>query len=280
VPRTDDRNRTFYWCAPAMPGLSLLTADFTTHEYPPHRHDALVVAVTEAGGAAVQSRGIIDTTDRQRLLVFNPDEPHAGWMGASERWRYRGFYLAAPALASLARGLGLEDASYFTRNSFADPDLIDAFLALHRAYEQPGEDLRSRELLLVSFGALFRRHGHGRPPVAGRHADRAMLARALAIIEERHAERLVLDDIALPLGLSEFQLIHLFRRTIGLTPHAVLVQRRLDSACRALKRGVPIAEAATRAGFYDQAALNKHFKRCFAMTPLQFVRAQSGRAPG
>ena len=36
---------------------------------------------------------------------------------------------------------------------------------------------------------------------------------------------------------------------------------------------MPIAEAATGAGFYDQSALTRHLKQSFGVTPLQFARA-------
>ena len=83
----------------------------------------------------------------------------------------------------------------------------------------------------------------------------------------------MLDDVACALGLTKFQLIGLFKRTIGLTPHAYLNNVRLNAACRLLKRGHSLAETAIATGFYDQSAMNRHFKSCYAITPLQFASA-------
>ena len=58
-----------------------------------------------------------------------------------------------------------------------------------------------------------------------------------------------------------------------MTPHAYLVQTRLDAARDLLRRGRPIADIALMAGFYDQPALTKHFKRALGITPLQYARA-------
>ena len=74
-------------------------------------------------------------------------------------------------------------------------------------------------------------------------------------------------------GLTTFQLIGLFKRTVGLTPHAYLTQVRLNMACRHLRHAPVLADVATGVGFYDQSALNKHFKRCYGITPTQFARA-------
>lgn len=92
-------------------------------------------------------------------------------------------------------------------------------------------------------------------------------------MRERHAENLSLDQLAGLAGLTSFQLIGLFKRTVGLTPHAYLVHIRLNAACHFLRRGHSLADSALAAGFCDQAALNKHFKRCYGITPLQFAQA-------
>jgi AraC-like DNA-binding protein len=89
----------------------------------------------------------------------------------------------------------------------------------------------------------------------------------------QHGDALQLEDLAGAEGLTTFQLIGLFKRTVGLTPHIYLTQIRLGAACRALRRGAPIAKVATETGFYDQSALTRHFKRCYGITPLQFAKA-------
>jgi len=273
MPRNDPTNRTHYWWDKATQGLSLLRADFAHHDYPPHTHDALVVAVTEDGGSVVKSRGREEEAHPATLFVFNPAEPHAGWMGRSRRWHYRSLYLTQQALDAVADGLGIDRVPYFTRNLFLDRDLIARFLALHRALEAGDDAMRSRELLIGGFGRLFRRHGSGGGRIDPAPRDRARLAVADALMRARHAEALKLDDIAAAAGLTAFQLIGLFRRTTGLTPHAYLTQLRLGAACRLLRHRTPPAECAAEVGFYDQSALNKHFKRCYGITPLQFQKA-------
>lgn len=273
MARTDPRNSTQYWWDRHLTGLSLLRADFTTHEYPPHTHDALVVAVTEQGGSIVKSRGEVTEARASTLFVFNPAEPHAGWMGWSERWQYRSLYLTQVALDQVARELGVEAVPYFTRNLFDDSDLIDSFLAMHRAIEQGRDVFRERELLVGTFGRLFQRHGSGGGRIEPGPRDRALLDKVMERMRADYASDLRLEELAADVGLTTFQLIGLFRRTVGLTPHAYLTQVRLGMACRRLRHSQAIADVATDVGFYDQSALTRHFKRCYGITPLQFARA-------
>ena len=272
MARSDPRNSAQYWWDRHLTGLSLLNADFTTHEYPLHTHDALVVAMTEQGGSIVRSRGKIEEATPATLFVFNPEEPHAGRMGWSERWKYRSMYLTRPALARLAQDLGVEEIPYFTRNVFADRDLIDAFLAMHLAIEEGRDMFGERELLISSFGRLFQRYGSG-APIKTAPRDRALFDRVKERMRAEYALDLRLEELAADVGLTTFQLIGLFKRTVGLTPHAYLTQTRLGLACRHLRHARPLADVATDVGFYDQSALTKHFKRCYGITPLQFARA-------
>jgi AraC-like DNA-binding protein len=273
MARVDPRNSTEYWWDRHLSGLSLMCADFTTHEYPQHTHDALVVAVTEQGGSIVKSRGELQDATPATLFVFNPEEPHGGWMGRSKRWQYRSLYLTRLALDRLADELGVNEVPYFTRNTFADCDLISAFHRMHLALEEGRDVFRERELLVGSFGALFQRHssGLGRPMAPPR--DRVLLRRAIERMRAEYTSDLRLEELAAGVGLTTFQLIGLFKRTVGLTPHAYLTQVRLGMACRQLRHSPVLAEVATAVGFYDQSALNKHFKRCYGITPLQFARA-------
>ncbi|WP_341702953.1 AraC family transcriptional regulator [Ferrovibrio sp.] len=278
--RSESRNTARFWLSPAMPGLSLLQADFTAHDYAPHSHDALVVAVTEMGGAEFTSRGCTEEARENVLLVFNPGEPHSGRMARSRRWRYRSLYLDQAALAGIGRLVGVEAAPYFNANLYRDAGLIDAFLRLHAVLEGEGggAGLEGQELLAECFGLLLRRHGSRREhAIAGDPRDEKLFRRLVTVMHDRHAERLVLQDLADIAGLTPFQLIRLFRKMSGLTPHAYLTQIRLAVALDLLKARRPIAEAALAAGFFDQSALNRHCRRALGITPRQYMVAQAAR---
>ena len=277
MARRDPRNITTYWTPPASHGLSLMVAEFTTHEFPAHTHDAFVLAVTEFGGSEFKSRGNVAHADPSKLLVFNPEEPQAAWMGRSTHWEYRAFYMAKPAMATLARDLGLAELPYFLQNRFPDQDLIKPFLALHRALEEASDPMGARQLMIEAFARLFRRHGSGRRPERSNVRDKERVQAAIDLMQARYGDALTLDDLSQALGVTNYQLIGLFKRTLGLTPHSYLTQVRLGAACRLLKRGVAIAETAALCGFYDQSALTHHFKRSYALTPLQFAQAFTHR---
>jgi len=269
----DFRNASRYWLDPCLRGLSLLRADFTTHEFAPHYHDALLVAVTEDGGAEVAAAGVQDEVHRAALLVVGPAEPHSSRMSRSVRWRYRSFYLMRSALDGVATDLGVARFPSLRSGVLRQPELVERFLRLHRALEAGADDLLQGQLLVDAFGHLVAERATADRPRSLRASDRAALRAVVELMRERHAERLALPVLAASAGMTQFQLIGLFRAGTGMTPHAYLTQIRLGAACHHLRRSRPIAEAAAAAGFYDQSALTRHFKRAYGMTPMQYVHA-------
>lgn len=275
LARTDPYNATRYWRPALVPGLDCLHADLRRHDYAPHLHDAIVIAVTEDGGAEFKSRGRTEEARSERLLVFNPAEPHSGRMARSRRWLYRSLYLDETAIAAVLAGLGRQTLPYFSENCIADRELIAQFLTLHHALDTETDTLLQSELLVSTFGSLFERYGQAGGQVAEAPRSRALAARIIATMRERHAESLTLEDLGAADGLTPFQLVGLFKRATGLTPHAYLTQIRLQAAKDALPTGQAIADVAVAAGFYDQAALTNHFKRAYGITPYQYVKAHS-----
>ncbi len=272
MARRDTGNRTTYWQSKRIAGMSLLRADFAAQQFSPHTHDAFVIAVTEAGGAEISSRGITEKVSRATLFVSNPEESQSARMDEGERWRYRAFYLTRPAIDAVGRSLGIKAAPYFMRNMLRDADLIEKFGRLHQVLETNGDDSCADEFAVDAFSHLFHRYGSGGQPEPA-PACRAIAGRIIDLMHARYLENLSLDELAGVAGLTRFQLIGLFKRSVGLTPHAYLIHIRLNAACRLLKRGVTLAESALAAGFCDQSALTRHFKRCYGITPRQFAAA-------
>ena len=76
-----------------------------------------------------------------------------------------------------------------------------------------------------------------------------------------------IDEIAHEAGLEPVRFARLFRRAYGCTPSDFVRAERVAHACDALRAGIPLAEAARRAGFYDQSHFCNVFRRVTGMTP-------------
>jgi AraC-like DNA-binding protein len=98
------------------------------------------------------------------------------------------------------------------------------------------------------------------------------IRRALVHIERHFTDSVYLEDLAVLAGLSVCRFVTVFRRQVGLTPHRFICHRRIRHAKALLREGVPMAQAASEAGFFDQSHLSRHFKSICGVTPGRYLR--------
>jgi AraC-like DNA-binding protein len=77
-------------------------------------------------------------------------------------------------------------------------------------------------------------------------------------------------------GLDRWTLARQFRAAFGTSPSRFRTMRQLDLARGLLARGVPLAEAAARAGFADQSHMTRRFKRAYGLTPGRWAALTAG----
>ena len=82
-------------------------------------------------------------------------------------------------------------------------------------------------------------------------------------------------DLCALIQRSEAHFSRAFKRTFGASPHAFVIQRRLELAAQyMLQTEAPLSDIALRCGFTDQAHLCKHFRQTTGETPAAWRRAR------
>lgn len=99
------------------------------------------------------------------------------------------------------------------------------------------------------------------------------LQRAQDHIEQHYAKTVSIGQLARAAECSGPHLHDLYRRHLGQSPHQVLVERRLQQACRRLSSTRdPIKQIALEVGFSTAAAFSHAFKRYAGQTPADYRR--------
>jgi AraC family transcriptional regulator len=94
---------------------------------------------------------------------------------------------------------------------------------------------------------------------------------ALDFIEENFHSDITLDDLSSVSGMNATQLIAGFKKRLGTTPYAHVLNRRLLQAIHLLKTSdMPIAQVAAAAGFSDQQQMSHLFRKRYCKTPGWF----------
>ena len=93
------------------------------------------------------------------------------------------------------------------------------------------------------------------------------IQRALSYINEHLAEELSVERLAEQVFLSKYYFMRLFKSQTGSTVHAYVRQKRLMSAARLIREGIPAAKAAADCGFADYSAFHRAFRESFGISP-------------
>lgn len=115
-------------------------------------------------------------------------------------------------------------------------------------------------------------------PLAGRLAD-WQRRRLVQYIEDNLQSTIKLDELATEAGVSVSGLLRKFRLEFGCSPHAYVLQQRLERARHRLARpeAEPLKCLAADCGFADQSHLVRHFKRAFQQTPAEYRKSVTAR---
>lgn len=252
-------------------GVDAVSAD-TAHAFGRHTHDQFGIGVILRGAQkSMSGRGMVEA-EAGDVITVNPGEVHDGSpLGESGRaWRMLYFDPAALAdtFLNMTDSIGVELAHPAMR----DTTTARHFLSLFRAMTDPHgghSEIESRENLLLMLARLIERRNRER---AG--APKA-IEQARARIDDDPAAPLSLGELAAIGGVSQFQLLRGFSKVTGLTPHAYLVQRRLQKARKMIAGGTALADAAQAAGFADQSHMTRLFVRTYGMSPGVYAAAMN-----
>jgi len=97
------------------------------------------------------------------------------------------------------------------------------------------------------------------------------VAAAIDYAEKNLSARPSVDRIAAVAGMSRYQLDRRMRHVFGLTTGQWLVKIRIDLAQRLLlATNTPIAAIALKAGYSDQSAFTRQFRRATGLSPREY----------
>lgn len=255
-----------------VPGVHAVEAE-TRHSFPRHSHAQYGIGVIHRGAQkSLSGRGMVEAGPGDTITV-NPGEVHDGMpIGEAGRsWRMLYFEPALFDEAASDISEGSLDACEFHRPAMTDATIAGVFAQLFRAMTSRDDGLQTirREELLLSLlaGVVGQRTGDGCRPVS------AAIRRVRDLIDDAPTLPLTLADLARESGLSRFQVLRGFAQATGFTPHAYLMQRRIDLARRLIVGGTSLAEAAAASGFADQSHMTRTFARKYGVSPGAFAGA-------
>jgi AraC-like DNA-binding protein len=272
MPRTKKQS-DFRMPRSALPGAEAIESS-SSHVFGRHSHEQYGIGLILTGGQTSRSgRGMVEALAGD-LIMVNPGEVHDGAPvgGASRSWRM--LYLDPALVDAAARDIGPGGSRdyAFLHPAVTNAPMATRFSRLYAAVTAAGDDDVSILLREQSLLGLLNELGRSGKQKA-EHGVAAGIAHARSLIDDAPEAAVSLACLAAASGLSRFQLVRQFARATGFTPHAYLLQRRVQAARRMIGTGSPLAEAALASGFADQSHMTRIFVRTYGMTPGAYAAA-------
>lgn len=103
--------------------------------------------------------------------------------------------------------------------------------------------------------------------------SKQQLKQVLDYINEHLQRNLSLAELAMVVRLSSYHFAHLFKQSMGISPHQYHIGCRIERAKELLYKGdTAIKDIAQVVGFSSQGHFTYHFKRLTGITPKKFLR--------
>ena len=239
--------------------------------YSRHSHDVFSIGAITAGQSTYLHEKTTQTIAAGTVVVMNPGEVHACNPIDDQPWSYLMLYVNAQWLGALQRDCGVNNEGVFrgypTTHS-RDPLLFDGLLALHRQLVDSQLDTLAKQEAAVGFFTWVEQRLGG-STLTPRRAN-PKVERVARYIDAHYLQPIRLEALCAVANLSEAYLIRAFEQHYHMTPHAWLVNRRIQHGQAQLRSGEPIADIAQQSGFADQAHFQRAFKKHLALTPGQY----------
>ncbi len=250
-----------------IPGLVAMSLT-SNRVFPRHSHDQFGIGVMGAGGhRSWSSAGRVDALAGD-IITVNPGEIHDGapFDATGRTWHMLYF---DPGL--LRRIVDAPAGSVeLTRPSLHDPPLAEQLMRVFRqVVSAPSDTLAMEEHCCRLLSQAVDRHASCRLDMSEASGN---IARVRQRLDDAPQQAATLTELAILAGVSRYQLLRGFARTLGITPHAYLLQRRVLEARRLIAAGHSLSQAALEAGFADQSHMTRAFVRQLGLTPGRYRR--------
>ncbi|MGE8068810.1 AraC family transcriptional regulator [Pseudomonas sp. NPDC089569] len=261
-----------FWRDDALPFIEARSiADGREVCYSRHSHEHFSIGAITAGRSTYVHEQSRFEVDAGTVVLMNPGDVHACNPIDDQPWSYLMLYVDTAWLTDLQHQLGFANDQAFRRFAITHTQDMTLFNGLQNVYEvlvdQQQDVLHKHSAVAEFFTDVQLRLNPADQPL--REPD-TRLALAAGFIRDHCTQTLRLEDICAAAQLSQSYLIRAFKQHYGMTPHAFLINRRIQFARDQLRRGKLIADVALEAGFADQAHFQRAFKQHLAATPGQY----------
>lgn len=262
-----------------LPLVSAVTGTMIRNNFPFHVHGSLCLGLSLMGDRIIMACGHETRVSEGKLFLIPPKMAHACNTATDNDHSYRIITIKPEFIDQVKMDMGIETgtAILFQVSEIEDEFLVELMEEFFSFIDEGEDLLRLSETAYEIVSRLIASHALTRADAGNSVSGEASVIKAAEYMDANWDRQILLEELGKEAGMSQYHLLRVFRRVMGITPHAYLLQTRIKMAVKLLSENTPPAEVAALACFSDQSHFTKVFRKQVGVTPGLFQEMNSIR---
>ncbi|ADG91929.1 transcriptional regulator, AraC family [Arcobacter nitrofigilis DSM 7299] len=250
-----------------IPYLELRYTNSNKH-YKKHFHDTFSLGINEQGVSIYTNNDKSYTLDENMLSIVNPYAVHSCNACSEVLNIYYMLYLDISWCKEVQKSID-DKVNEFTNiplDILEDKVFYDEYLTLCK-FLFSDNHISDKEDILIDFFIKFFSLFLDKTEDANTNKE---FDKIVFFLEKNYKENISIKELSKFFNLNPYYIIRLFKSKINLTPHAFLINLKINKAKELLQQGHSISDTALECGFFDQSHFHKNFVKIVATTPKEY----------
>jgi len=250
-----------------LPFLELRYSNNTKH-YKEHLHETFSIGINLEDKSIYTNKDKKYDFDVGMLAVVNPNEIHSCNPILDTPNLYYMMYLDEKWCYTIQKSICDLQISFkpFPKDILYDIKLFEEFKTLCETIFSDINYFEKENELINFFTKLFRPY----LKESTTKIEDPIFEKIISYFKENYKENISLEELSQKFELNSFYIIRLFKSQINMTPHAYLLNLKINRAKELLKEGHTIVDTALECGFTDQSHFHRNFLKIVATTPKEY----------
>jgi len=248
---------------------NLLEASFTNKIFAPHFHDDYSIALITSGTHNFTCNKDNFNAKPGDIRLINPGDIH---VCKSKTWGYITFTPDSNFVEAFSESCQKELHNInFANPVIHNPKLAKLFLDLNYAIKEWQDELMAENILEELVVNLISSYSNNQIKSKDISYSRKKLIQTVEYMKANFQESLKLENLAQISGLSKYHFLRKFKEEFNMTPHAYLLQIRIQNAKNMLLQHKSLIDIALSCGFSDQSHFTRVFNKIYGMSPGKLI---------
>jgi len=244
---------------------NLLEASFSNKIFASHFHDEYSIALITSGTHFFTCNKDDFNANPGDIRLINPGDIH---VCKSKTWGYITFTPNNNFVENFSESCQKELHNItFTKPVINNHKLAKLFIDLNSANKEWQDELMAENILEELIVNLISSYSNNEVKTKDISYSKKRLLQTIEYMKSKFNENLKLENLAQISGLSKYHFLRKFKEEFNMTPHAYLLQIRIQNAKNMLLNQDSLTDIALSCGFSDQSHFTRVFNKVYGMSP-------------